>query len=311
MSGLGLFMSLIPFGLKDDILVEVGEVSQGLACGCICPACRSPLVARHGQINIHHFAHHSRASCTEAMGQAMLLAIVEALQVPACKLGLPGPQPRVLALEAVSLPVTAVPGGAAVQVWYRQRPLQLLVEWDLTASTATRTQWRTQCVPSIALNLTAFVREIQHGQQKQIRKRDVQFWLQTEGHKSWIYRTPRPVSETPFPESPQDEHRVVAIPSPVTSVRPRPTTPAAILPRPRSQTPPSQEEIREALMAQLGHRPPRTPVDMDLFICRIEDAIRLGVLADAGRRYLFKSNLLPGDDIWVGQVLIRLGYGVE
>ncbi|MBX9297180.1 hypothetical protein K5M33_15720 [Chromobacterium vaccinii] len=304
-------MSLIPFGLKDGVLVEVGEVSQGLACGCICPACRGPLVARHGQINIHHFAHHSRASCTEAMGQAMLLAIVEALQVPACKLRLPGPEPRVLILEAVTLPVTMVPGGAAVQVWYRQHPLQLLVEWDLAAGTATRSQWRTQCVPSIALNLTTFIREIQHGQRKQIRKRDVQFWLQTEGHKSWIYHTPRPVSETPFPECPQDEHRAVAMPSPVTLARPRPTTPPAIIPRPRSQTPPSQEEIREALMAQLAHRTPRAPVDIDLFICRIEDAIRFGELADAGRRYLFKSNLLPKDDIWVGQVLIRLGYGAE
>ncbi|AXE37031.1 competence protein CoiA family protein [Chromobacterium phragmitis] len=304
-------MSLIPFGLKDGVLVEVGEVSQGLACGCICPACRGPLVARHGQINIHHFAHHSRASCTEAMGQAMLLAIVEALQVPACKLRLPGPEPRVLILEAVTLPVTTVPGGAAVQVWYRQHPLQLLVEWDLAAGTATRSQWRTQCVPSIALNLTTFIREIQHGQRKQIRKRDVQFWLQTEGHKSWIYRTPRPVSETPFPDGPQDEHRAVAMPSPVALARPRPTTPPAIIPRPRSQTPPSQEEIRGALMAQLAHRTPRAPVDVDLFIFRIETAIRLGVLADAGRRYLFKSNLLPGDDIWVGQVLIRLGYGVE
>ncbi|NHR07411.1 hypothetical protein HA052_19660 [Chromobacterium haemolyticum] len=301
-------MSLIPFGLKGDALVEVSEVAQGLACGCVCPGCRGPLVARQGPINIHHFAHHSRASCAEAMGQALLLAIVEVLQAPDCQLGLPGPQARVLSLEAVTLPPATVPGGAAIQVWYRQRALQLLVEWDLAAGAATRAQWQAQRVPAIALNLTAFVREIQHRQQKQIRKGDVQQWLRAEAYKSWIYRTPRPAPPAP---SSRVEPQVISRPAPVPFAPLRLARPEVIVPRPRNQTPPSQEEIRAALMAQLEQLAPLAPVNVELFVFRIETAIRLGVLADAGRRYLFKKNLMPADDLWVGQVLKRLGYGVE
>jgi hypothetical protein len=49
--------TLIPFGLRGDRMVAVRDVPSGLACGCICPACRSPLVARKGAQRRHHFAH--------------------------------------------------------------------------------------------------------------------------------------------------------------------------------------------------------------------------------------------------------------
>jgi transposase-like protein len=49
--------TLIPFGLRSDRMVAVRDVASGLACGCICPACRSPLVARKGPQRRHHFAH--------------------------------------------------------------------------------------------------------------------------------------------------------------------------------------------------------------------------------------------------------------
>ena len=35
----------------------VGDVERGAACDCFCPACRSPLVARLGEVNTWHFAH--------------------------------------------------------------------------------------------------------------------------------------------------------------------------------------------------------------------------------------------------------------
>lgn len=47
----------VPFGLSGDRMVSVTEVAAGLACGCICPACYTPLVARKGDIRVHHFAH--------------------------------------------------------------------------------------------------------------------------------------------------------------------------------------------------------------------------------------------------------------
>ena len=43
----------------DGKMVHVDSVPNGLQCKCICPHCREQLLARHGQINEHGFAHHS------------------------------------------------------------------------------------------------------------------------------------------------------------------------------------------------------------------------------------------------------------
>lgn len=40
-------------------MVYVDDVPQGLKCGCICPYCKEKLLARHGEIRTHGFAHHS------------------------------------------------------------------------------------------------------------------------------------------------------------------------------------------------------------------------------------------------------------
>lgn len=54
--------SLIPFGLDtaSGKLVDVGSVKRGNACGCVCPSCKTPLVARHGDEKEWHFAHRSQ-----------------------------------------------------------------------------------------------------------------------------------------------------------------------------------------------------------------------------------------------------------
>lgn len=54
--------SLIPFGLDTESgqLVDVGSAKRGNACGCICPSCETPLVARHGDEKEWHFAHRSQ-----------------------------------------------------------------------------------------------------------------------------------------------------------------------------------------------------------------------------------------------------------
>lgn len=56
-------VTLIPFALResDQRFVGVGDVAAGLACGCICPSCKSRLIARKGAIKVWHFAHASRA----------------------------------------------------------------------------------------------------------------------------------------------------------------------------------------------------------------------------------------------------------
>lgn len=40
-------------------MVHVDDVPRGLRCDCICPNCREKLMARHGDVREHGFAHHS------------------------------------------------------------------------------------------------------------------------------------------------------------------------------------------------------------------------------------------------------------
>lgn len=51
------------FGLRDDALHHINEVHSGLACDCLCPSCNSPLIAKKGGVNIHHFAHYNSENC--------------------------------------------------------------------------------------------------------------------------------------------------------------------------------------------------------------------------------------------------------
>ncbi len=52
---------LIPYALKDGRIVHVDSVARGRACDCTCPACNGLLVARKGDIRVHHFAHDTYA----------------------------------------------------------------------------------------------------------------------------------------------------------------------------------------------------------------------------------------------------------
>ncbi len=61
----------LPFGLKGDILVHISQVEHGLACGCVCPQCRKPLVARKGSKLVHHFGHRAGPECANAAETAL------------------------------------------------------------------------------------------------------------------------------------------------------------------------------------------------------------------------------------------------
>lgn len=42
-------------------MVSTQDVPSGQACGCVCPECLAPLVAKKGETNVHHFAHVGQA----------------------------------------------------------------------------------------------------------------------------------------------------------------------------------------------------------------------------------------------------------
>ena len=70
----------LPFGLKNGQLVEISQVERGLNCGCFCPSCHKPLIARKGEKSIHHFAHHKSQECYKALETSLHLAAKEILE---------------------------------------------------------------------------------------------------------------------------------------------------------------------------------------------------------------------------------------
>lgn len=58
---------LLPFARRivDASLVSPDEVSRGSACGCLCPGCNSPVIARQGTEREWHFSHAKGGHCKE------------------------------------------------------------------------------------------------------------------------------------------------------------------------------------------------------------------------------------------------------
>lgn len=69
----------LPFGLRDGQLTHIADVSSGKACGCLCPSCNAPLVAKKGPEIAHHFAHASGADCGYAVETALHIAAKDAI----------------------------------------------------------------------------------------------------------------------------------------------------------------------------------------------------------------------------------------
>lgn len=66
---MGLFAALDTLGRTRF----VGDVARGAACGCVCPICKGPLVAKQGEINAWHFAHESGLESPECVAGAINL----------------------------------------------------------------------------------------------------------------------------------------------------------------------------------------------------------------------------------------------
>lgn len=60
-------MDLIPFALdrQSNKIVDIDAVPSGLACNCICPSCKQPLLAKKGHIIKWHFAHQANTDYDE------------------------------------------------------------------------------------------------------------------------------------------------------------------------------------------------------------------------------------------------------
>lgn len=70
----------LPYGMLDGKLTHVSQVPSGLACGCRCPGCDAPLIAKKGKAKLHHFAHAKDADCGGGVETALHLAAKQILE---------------------------------------------------------------------------------------------------------------------------------------------------------------------------------------------------------------------------------------
>jgi hypothetical protein len=73
---------LLKYGLCADDLKHVSQVENGLACNCVCPNCKYPLIAKNNPTNkkAAHFAHQSEKECAGAIETALHLLAKSILQ---------------------------------------------------------------------------------------------------------------------------------------------------------------------------------------------------------------------------------------
>jgi hypothetical protein len=62
-----------PFAMKDSSMVDISQVESGLSCNCFCPECGDQMIAKKGEIMIHHFAHKGGAGCAGGIETALHL----------------------------------------------------------------------------------------------------------------------------------------------------------------------------------------------------------------------------------------------
>lgn len=80
---------------KTDNVLDIDEVPNGEACGCFCPYCKKPLIAKNGgEIRAHHFAHRPGEECNHGYEASLKLR----------KKGEPPYQEPVLPKEETELP---------------------------------------------------------------------------------------------------------------------------------------------------------------------------------------------------------------
>jgi hypothetical protein len=132
----------LAFGQKPDgAIVHIDDVERGLACGCVCAACETELVAHRGSRVLHHFAHYAVGECRNA-GETALHKYAKQLLNKERRLLLPNQTAEEGGLKAALHPGGEYRFDSAVlekrltgivpDVIVRRRKRELLVEFRVT-----------------------------------------------------------------------------------------------------------------------------------------------------------------------------------
>jgi hypothetical protein len=111
----------VPFGLKGRRMVSPDQVESGLACGCICPGCQAPLIAKKGMQVVWHFAHDG-AACDTGLETAVHLMAKQILA-----------EERRVCLPAVDITIQATDAFGMQQVVTARLAPAASVQYDTVA----------------------------------------------------------------------------------------------------------------------------------------------------------------------------------
>ena len=67
----------------------IKDVDRGLSCNCVCPICNQDLVAKKGDVRMHHFAHNNGADECKGARMSMLHKLAQEVIQEECKVMLP------------------------------------------------------------------------------------------------------------------------------------------------------------------------------------------------------------------------------
>jgi len=96
----------VPFAVDaSGVWRDVDEVPRGKSCGCFCGDCHGSLIARHGKVRAHHFAHDDRRDCRHALEAALFGMAMSLLGAPGATLATPAcGERRQLAIDSGAAP---------------------------------------------------------------------------------------------------------------------------------------------------------------------------------------------------------------
>ncbi len=67
----------LTYALRNGKITCISDVDSGLKCGCVCPSCGEPLIAKKGSKVMHHFSHYSGHNCEYGYETSLHLAAKE------------------------------------------------------------------------------------------------------------------------------------------------------------------------------------------------------------------------------------------
>jgi Helix-turn-helix domain/Competence protein CoiA-like family len=163
---------LLPFGkrVSDGRIVSPAEVANGLDCGCICPECGRRLVAKQGDIVIHHFAHEVDADCARSF-ETSIHALSKQIISEARFIQLPGissagysysaPGAACAGFDRIEVEVS-LPGMRPDIIAHRDQEPPLLIEIAVThACDAVKIERiRERRLPAIEISLSDYLRDL-------------------------------------------------------------------------------------------------------------------------------------------------------